>query len=63
MMKTLRPEEENIIKDIRNFFRLEKETKRLEDEILRDLKNYFEPKEENYYKPVTIRNFWSNIHI
>ena len=51
--------EENIIKDIRNLFRLEKETKAIQDRILRDIKNLFEYKEEeNYYKPVS--NFWRN---
>ena len=60
-MKNLRPEDENIIKDIRNLFRLEKETKAVKDRILRDIKNLFEHQEENYYKPVT--NFWSNKYI
>ena len=41
-MKNLRPEEENIIKNIRNLFRLEKETKAINDRILRDIKNHFE---------------------
>ena len=41
-MKNLRPEDENIIKDIRNLFRLEKETKAINDRILRDIKNLLE---------------------
>ena len=41
-MKNLRPEDENIIKDIRNLFRLEKETKAIKDRILRDIKNLLE---------------------
>ena len=41
-MKTLRPEEANIIKNIRNLFRLEKETKGIKDRILRDIKNLFQ---------------------
>ena len=55
--------------DIRNLFRLEKETKAIKDiilrnSILRDIKNLFEHKEkENHYKPVTVSNFWSNNHI
>ena len=38
-MKNLRPEEENIIKNVRNLFRLEKETKGIKDKILRNIKN------------------------
>ena len=50
-MENLRLEEENIIKDIRNLFRREKEIK---DRILRGIKNLFEheKEKENYYKPV-----------
>ena len=45
-------EKENIIKDIRNVFILEEDTKTIKDEILRDVKNLFEhEQEENYYKP------------
>ena len=55
-MKNLRPEKENIIKKIRNFFRLEKETKGIKDKILKDIKNLF----EEYYEPVRVNNFWSN---
>ena len=79
MMENPRPEEENIIKDIRNLFtlkktnytasknirntfRLEKETKAIKNRILRDIKNLFEHEEEkeNYYKPVRVSDFWSN---
>ena len=59
MMKNLRPEEENIIKNIRNLFRLEKETKGIKDKILRDIKYLF----EEYYQPVRVNNFWSNNYI
>ena len=52
-------------KDIRNLFRSEKETKPIKDRILRHIKNLFdhEKKEENYYKPVRVNNFWSNNYI
>ena len=64
MMENPRPEEENTITDIRNFFRLEKETKSIKDRILRDIKNIFELEEEKtYYKPVRVSNFWSNNYI
>ena len=52
-MKNLSPEEENIIKNTRNLFRLEKETKGIKYRILRDIKNIF----KGYYKPVTVNNF------
>ena len=45
-MENPRPEEKNIIKDIRNPFRLEKETKAIKDKILRDIKNLFEQKKK-----------------
>ena len=65
MTKNPRPEEENTIKDIKNLFRLEKETKATKDKILRDTKNLFEhgKEEENYSKPVRVSNFWSNNYI
>ena len=48
----------NLFVDIRNLFRLKKETKSIKDGILRDIKNIFEhEEEENYYKPVRINNF------
>ena len=54
--ESLSPEEENIIKDLRNLFRLKKEIK---DMVLRNIKNRFtyEKEEENYYKPVRLNNF------
>ena len=60
-----RRRKENIIKDIRNLFRQKKETKAIKDRILKDTKDLFEHenKEENYYKPVRVSNFWSNNYI
>ena len=46
MMDNKRPKEKNRIKDIRNLFRLEKETKAIKDRILRDIKNLFQHEEE-----------------
>ena len=65
MMENPRPEKENIIKDLwyKKSFRLEKETKATKGRILRDNKNLFEQEEENYYKPVRVRVFWSNNYI
>ena len=61
-MENPRSEEEKIIKDIRNLFRLKKEVKDIKDMVLRNTKNLFEYKkeEENYYKSVKVNNFWSN---
>ena len=56
-MKIPRPEKEEIIKDIRNLFRLEKETKRIKDRILTDIKKIFEHEKENYHKPIRANNF------
>ena len=63
MLENPGPEEEKIIKDTRNVFRLEKETKPIKDTILRDIKNLFEHEEENYYKIVRVNNFWINNYI
>ena len=82
-MESLSLEEENIIKGIRNIFRLKKEqnytaakdirnlfrqvkeSKTIKERILRDIKNLFEHKkeQENYYKPVSVSNFWSKNYI
>ena len=51
------------IKDIRNVFGLEKQTKAIKDRILRDIKNLFEHEEENYYKLVRVNNFWIKSYI
>ena len=56
MIENLRPEEEKIIKDM-NLFRLKKETN------LEILKIFEHDVKENYYKPVTVSNFWCNNYI
>ena len=41
-----------------------KESKSIENRIIRDIRNLFKHEEEkNYYKPVTVVNFWSNSYI
>ena len=63
-MEALTLEEENITNDVRNLFRLEKETKSIKDRILRYINNLFEDEEEkNYFKPVRVNNFWNNNYI
>ena len=58
-------EEEKIIKDKRNLFRLKKEVNRVNNIVLRNIKNLSEreKEEENYYKPVRLNNFQSNNYI
>ena len=57
-MESFSLEEENIIKYIRNLFRLKKETKVIKNRILTDIKNLSEHEEEekNYYKLVRVSN-------
>ena len=63
-MEALTLEEENITNDVKNLFRLEKETKSIKDRILRYINNLFEDEEEkNYFKPVRVNNFWNNYYI
>ena len=59
-MESLSLEEENIVKDIRNLFKLEKKTKAIKNRMLRDIENLFEHEEKDYYKPLIVRNFRSN---
>ena len=35
----------------------------MKDSIIRDIKNLFKYEEEDYYKLVTVNNFWSNNYI
>ena len=49
------------IKGITNLFRLKK--KEIKGRIIRDIRNLFDHKEEDYYKSVRVRNFWSNNYI
>ena len=55
--------EDNIIKNIRNIFRLKKENTAVKDRIIRDIKNLLEQQEEKYYKPVRVDNFHSSNYI
>ena len=55
---------DNIIKDIRNLFRLEKKKdKDIKDKVLRDIKTLFESGEEDYYKLIRIRNAFSSNYV
>ena len=57
MIESLSLEKENIIKDMRNLFRLKKEAKAIKDRILRETKNLFEYEEEFCYKPIIANIF------
>ena len=59
-LKEYKNNKEDIIKDVRNLFRLKK-TKR--DKWYRDIRNVFEHEKENHYQPVRVGNFWSNNYI
>ena len=65
LVKNPRSEEEKIMKDIRNPFRLKKEVKVIKVIVLRNIKKLFEYEkwEGNYYKPVRVNNFWRNNYI
>ena len=56
-------EEEIIIKNIRNLFKLKKDNETIKDRISRDIKTVFENQEEDYYKPERVRNVWNNNYI
>ena len=55
--------EENIIKSMRNLFKLKKENEVIKDKIIRDTRTLFEQKEEDYYNPIRLGNFWNNNYI
>ena len=47
------------IKDMKNLFRLKKESEAIIGRIIRDMRNLLEP-EEDCYKLVRVGNFWIN---
>ena len=56
--------EENMIKSIRNIFKLKKENEAIKDRTIRDIRTLFEQQEEkHYYKPIRVGNFWNNNYI
>ena len=48
--------EDNIIKDIRNLFKLKKENKAIKYKVIRDIRYLVEHEEEAYYKSVRKNN-------
>ena len=55
--------DDNTVKDVRNLFKLKKESKAIKIRIIRDIQNLFEHEKEYYYKPIRAGNFWSNNYI
>ena len=55
--------EENIIKSIRNLFKLKREKEAIKDRIIRYIRTLFKQKEKDYYKPIRVGNFWNNNYI
>ena len=53
---------ENMIKSIRNLFKLKKETLTIKDRIIRDIRTLFELGDD-YYKPIRVGNFLNNNYI
>ena len=52
--------EENIIKSIKNLFKLKK-NEAIKDIIIRDIRKLFEQEEKYYYKPIKVGNFLKTI--
>ena len=53
----------NIIKSIRNLFKLKKENEVIKGSTIRDVRTLSEQQEDNYYKPIKVGNFWNNNYI
>ena len=56
--KTQKQSQENIIKGIKNLFKLKKEKKAIKDRIIRDTSTIFE-QQDNFYKSTSAGNFWN----
>ena len=64
---------DNIIKNIRNFFKLKKENKAIKTTIIiiiitiiiiiRDISNLLELEIKDYYEPIKVNNFYSNNYV
>ena len=53
---------ENIVKSIRNLFKIKKDYEEIKDSIIKHIRTLFE-QEEKYYKPIRVGNFWNNNYI
>ena len=52
--------QDEVIKNIRNLFKLKIKKRTTKHKIIRDTKTFFQQQEEGYYKPVRVGNFWNN---
>ena len=55
--------EDHIIKNIRIFFKLKKESKAIKDIINRDIKTVSEQQQKDYGRLVRVGNFWNNVYV
>ena len=60
--KNTKKSEENIIKSIRNLFKLKIENKAIKDRIIRDIRTLYK-EEDNSYKPIRMGDCWNNNYI
>ena len=60
--KIQKQSEENIIKSIRDLFKIKREDESIRDRIIWDIKTLFK-QECDYYKPIRVGNFWNNNYI
>ena len=51
------------IKNIRNIFRLKNENEANKGSIITDIRNLSEQEKEDYFKLVSVGNFWDNIYV
>ena len=58
---TQKKSEKNIVKSIRNLFKLKKENERIKDRITKDM-ILFEQKDD-YHKPIRVGNCWNNNYV
>ena len=54
--------EENIIKSIRNIFKLKIENVAIKERIIGDVRTLLK-QENGYYKPIRVGNFWNKNYI
>lgn len=58
-IKTQKKSKENIIKSVRNVFKLKKENEIIKSRIIRNIRAYFE-QEDDRHKPIREDMFWNN---
>ena len=61
-IKIQKQSEDNRIKIIKNLFNFKKENEAIKGRITGDIRKHFE-QEDDYYKPISVVNFWNNNYI